>query len=494
MVDKNFSGINPDNLQTTIGKLVSGSKTLRGGKTAYFSRFEKHGIDTHHLTELGKIASWVDDELPMLRRRQALAAAMEFKGVGPKPTMVQVPEPVLTVQQAREAGKKLAADANRAEKLGPGEAGAEFHRIAAELNKHRGDPDYASAFYAAMDPNLVKTLPTALAMAGAPTAKEDVKAFGAAFTAAVNADYPAPGFAKTLELFHGDIPKDDPGAVFNRALMQGEDPDLWETAWKHLTKAVTDLGDPKATWTVHSGLVAGVIGAQSKYADIFWNQASSFSAAAKEAYEKRLNAMTPKERAAFKKETRANAKAAKRASRQAERTFAKYGLGPMSRLMESTLGDSARWFMDKVPGITPRPTPTGNVGRLGKALRFGSKVPLVGSLLTIGGIGYDIKVNGAEKDVAIASNTASLGAGMAGTWMGVAGVAAMGGPVGWGVAAGIVVGAGLGYAAYYALNTDTGKKVVNAASGAIKDAGKKIGGAAKKVGGAAKKVGGWLGL
>ncbi|MFB7108942.1 hypothetical protein [Streptomyces sp. NPDC056291] len=486
MVDPNFSGINPANLLKAINNLVSSSKALHSGKSAYFSRFRTFGLDTGSLTQIDRIASWVDDELPMLRRRQALAEAMEFKGMGPKPTMVQLREPVWTVQQARTEGADLAKEADGLAEISPEEAGPKFHHIAEELAKHRGDPDFASAFYAKMDPNLVKNLPMAIALSNAPTAKEDAKIFGAAFTAAANAPSPAPGFNKVLDLFHGDIPKDEPGAVFNRALMQGDGPDLWDTAWKHLTKAVTDLGDPKATWTVHAGLMAAVIGVQSNLADKFWDEAEEFSKAAKAAYEKRINAMTPAERARFRKETRFNAKAAKTASREAERVFSKYGMGSLSRLMETSVGGGVRWFGDKIPFI--RAAPAGaNAGWLGKMFRAGGRVPLVGTLLTVGGIAYDIEVNHSDPDVAVVSNVASLGAGMAGTWAGVAAVAACGGPVGWGVAAGIVVGAGLGYAAYYALNTDTGKKAVHAVSHAASEVGKGIGHAAKK-------LGGWLGL
>jgi len=485
VVDPNFSGINPANLMKTINGLVSGSKTLHQGKGAYLGRFQKFGLDTSSLTELGKVASWVDDELPMLRRRQALAAAMEFEGVGPKPTMVQLREPVWTVKQAHDEGGKLAEEANKLEAMGPDEAGPAFHRIALELAARSKDPDFTSAFYAAMNPEVVKNLPMAIAIANEPTAKEDAKVFGTAFTTAASAEKPAPGFHKVLDVFHGDLPEGEPGAIFNRALMQGDDPDLWDTAWKHLQKAISDLGDPKATWTVHAGLVAGVIGTQSKLADHLWGEAGKFSQAAKAAYERRINAMTPEERATFRKETRSNAKASKAASREAERIFAKYGLGSFSRLMEASLGDSARWLADKVPYIKPPAGVKG--GWLAKGFRAGSRVPLVGSLLTIGGIAYDIEVNNAETDVAVASNVASLGAGMVGTWMGVAGVAAVGGPVGWGVAAGVVVGVGLGYAAYYLANTETGKKVVNAVTDTVKDVGKNIGGAAKK-------VGGWLGF
>ncbi|MCX5293793.1 MULTISPECIES: hypothetical protein [unclassified Streptomyces] len=487
MVDPNFSGINPENLLGTIKSLESGSKTLHESKNAYSSRFQKFGLDTGALTEIGKIASWVDDELPMLRRRQALAAAMEFEGVGPKPTMVQLREPIWTVQQARQEGANLAKEANGLADMDPAKAGPVFHRIAQELAAHKGDPDFDSSFYAKMDPNLVKHLPMAIVMSNAPTAEDDTKVFGAAFTAAVNADNPAPGFNKVLDLFHGDIPKDDPGAVFNRALMQGDDPDMWDVAWKHLKKAVTDLGDPKATWTVHAGLVAGVIGFQSHLSEKLWGEAEKFSQEAKAAYEKRINAMSPKERAQFRKETRAAAKARNAASREAERIYGKYGLGPMSRFMEASVGDSARWLIDTAPFIRGG-SASAEAGWLGKVFKTGDRLPLVGTLLTIGGIAYDIKVNHSDADVAVTSNVASLGVGMAATWGTEALiVAAAGGPVGWAVGAGILVGAGLGYAAYYVLNTETGKKAIHAVTNAVKDVGKSIGGAAKT-------VGGWLGL
>ncbi|MFE4399802.1 hypothetical protein ACFRPV_39090, partial [Kitasatospora sp. NPDC056808] len=98
-----------------------------------------------------------------------------------------------------------------------------------------------------------------------------------------------------------------------------------------------------------------------------------------------------------------------------------------------------------------------------------------------------IEVHDADADVAVVSNAASLGSGMAGTWAGVAAVGFFGGPVGWGVAAGIVVGAGTGYAAYYFLNTGTGKKVVHAVTDTVSSV-------SEGIGEAAKKVRGWLGF
>ncbi|MEV0981292.1 hypothetical protein [Streptomyces sp. NPDC049915] len=486
MVDPNFSGINPDNLQRTIKNLESSSETLHGVKSSYMSRFQKFGLDTGNFTEIGKIASWVDDELPMLRRRQALAAAMELdqQGIRKPGTMVQLPEPILTISEAREAGKKLAEDTNKAADLDPTEAGPEFHRIAEELAKRKGDPDFTSAFFAKMNPALAKNLPMVVAAADAPTAENDVKVFGSAFTTAVNADAPAPGFEKTAALFHGEFSKDEPSAALNRALMQGDDPDLWDIAWKHTKIAAQKLTDPADTWSDSAGLLASVIGMQAKYAGNYWEQSQKFSDEASQLYDRRINAMSKADKRAFKNATKRAARASKQSAREAERILAKYGMGSFSRLMEASVADGGSWLIGKVPGLRPPSTTT----LFGRAVRLGGKLPLVGTILTIGATAWDIG-HGEEKDVAIAANVGGMAAGAGGTWAATAAVAAVGGPVGWGIAAGVVVGFGVGYAASYLIKSPIGRKGVNAVTGAVKDAGKKIGDAASSV---KDTVSGWF--
>ncbi|OSP38923.1 hypothetical protein B7767_34305 [Streptomyces sp. 13-12-16] len=485
MVDPNFSGINPDNLLRTIKDLESGSKALHSAKTSYLARFHRFGLDTAHLTEIGKIAGWVDDELPMLRRRQALAAAMETDprehGGG---AMVRLREPVLTIGAAREKGKRLAGKADEAAGLGPDTAGAEFHRIAEELAAHKGDPDFTSAFYAALDPALLKVLPVTVAATRTPTAESDAKVFGSAFTTAVDADPPAPGFTKAVALFHGDIGEDEPTAVFNRALMQGDDPDLWAVAWKHTQAAVKKLGDPADTWSDTAGLLASVVGMQAKYAGHFWERSQKFSDEASRLYQQRINSMSPEDRRKFKKDTRQAARNARQSAREAERILAKYGMGSFSRLLEASVADGGSWLIGKVPGLRAPSSAT----LFGRALHAGGKLPLVGTVLTLGAIGWDIG-HGEEKDVAVAANVGGMAAGTGVTWGTMAVVAAAGGPVGWGIAGGVVLGFGVGYGISYALKEETGRRAVNAVTGAVKDAGEAIGDTASSI---KKTVGGWF--
>ncbi|MEU6687615.1 hypothetical protein [Streptomyces sp. NPDC046832] len=486
MVDPDFSGINPENLLRTIKSLESGTGRLREAQRSYVSRFRKLGLETSDLTDIGKVVGWVDDELPMLRRRQALAAAMELdrEGIRKGGTMVQVREPVATISEARGAGRKLAQDANSAAGLDRSTAGLEFHRIAEELAKHKGDPDFASAFYAAMDPSLVENLPIAIVTANAQSARDDVKVFGSAFTAAVGAETPAPGFVRKAALFHGQFTKDEPTAVFNRALMQGDDPDLWDLAWKHTQIAAGKLLDPADTWSDTVGLLAGVIGVQSKYAGHFWEQAQRFSGEAAHLKQQRLDAMSKAQKRELKNATGRAARTSARSAREAERILAKYGMGSFSRLMEASVADAGGWFINKLPNLRPPST----TSLWGRTLHTGGKLPLVGTLLTVGATGWDIN-HGEEKDVAVAANVGGMTAGMAGTWAGTAGVAIAGGPVGWGIAAGVVVGFGAGYVASYLIKTETGRETVNSAAGAAKHAGTAICDAAT---GAKGSVSRWL--
>jgi hypothetical protein len=50
---------------------------LRGLKT----EFEKVGVSTHPITNLVNVATWLQGELPMLRRRHAAAVLLESQGL-----------------------------------------------------------------------------------------------------------------------------------------------------------------------------------------------------------------------------------------------------------------------------------------------------------------------------------------------------------------------------------------------------------------------------
>jgi hypothetical protein len=472
-----FSGIDPAALTTMISSLSKDSTDLGTSVRAFKTSFAGLGLDTGPLDELIGMSSWADDQLPMLRRRQSLAAAMSHKGMGPYAAMVQVPEPVpLTAKQAQADGKKAADTANAAEALASGPAGDSFHTIALQLAAHKNDPDWTSAFYAGLDPKLAAQLPSVVAATHSPTAKADMADFADAFHTALNATTPAPGFDKVLALFQGPIPKDDPSAVWNRALMQQDDPDLWNIAWADLE----DLFVPAHNWSSEGGILQGVLAGQAQYANLIHDRADRFAKAAEALHEYRVNSpnLTSAQRNAIKKLTGNFGRQSAADLRQAEGVLAKFNLGGLSKLMNVSVTGAADTVLHGAGADTKV---------LGSFLRVGEKVPVVGAVLTIGGTAWDIK-NGTDPVVAVTANAGSLAIGAGAGWAAEAAtVAIAGGPVGWAAGAGILVAAGIGYGAYRFLESDTGQKMIKGSEHAVE-------GAAKDVGHAAKSVAHWMGF
>ncbi|MFB7075779.1 hypothetical protein ACFCX2_43540, partial [Streptomyces sp. NPDC056290] len=223
------------------------------------------------------------------------------------------------------------------------------------------------------------------------------------------------------------------------------------------------------------------IGMQAKFASHFWERSQHFSDEASRLYQRRVNSMSPEERRRFKKDTRRAARAARQSASEAERILAKYGMGPFSRLLEASIADSGSWLIGKVPGLRPPSSTT----LFGRALHTGGKLPLVGTVLTVGAIGWDVE-HGEEMDVAVAANVGGMAAGTAAT---VGTMALVGGPLGWGIAAGVVAGFGIGYGVSYVGKSPVGRSAVNAVTDAAKEAGGAINSTASNV---KQTVSGWL--
>lgn len=470
-----FSGIDPQALNGMITSFTKDGSNLGTRAASYKTSFAGLGLETGPLDELIGISRWADDQAPMLRRRQALAAAMSKPGGSHSP-MVRIPEPVMTAKQAQTEGGKAAKDADAAEKLPAGQAGDAFHTVAEELAAHKDDPDWTSAFYAGLDPELAAQLPSVIAATHSSTGKQDMATFADAFRTAMHAATPAPGFDKTLALFQGPVPKDDPSAVWNRSLMQGDDQDLWDVAWADLK----DLFVPKDNWSSEGGVLQGVLAGQAQYASLIRDRADRFAKFAQALHDYRVNSpsLTSAQRRVIKKLTGQMARASEADLRQAEGTLAKFHLGGLSQLMNTSVTDAVNPLLRGAGGDSKV---------LGSFLRTGEKVPVVGAVLTLGGTWWDIK-NGTDPDVAVTANVGSFALGAGAGWAAEAAtVAIAGGPVGWAAGAGILVAAGVGYASYRFLESDTGKKMIKGTEHAVE-------GAAKDLGSAAKSVGHFLGL
>lgn len=113
------------------------------------------------------------------------------------------------------------------------------------------------------------------------------------------------------------------------------------------------------------------------------------------------------------------------------------------------------------------------------AAKVGAKLPLVGDLITAGGVGMDVH-SGKDPATAIASGAGGFVAGSLAT----AGIAAAGGPVGWAVAGGALVSAGVGFAI-----EEWGDDAVDMAGDAADWAGDRLSDAGSAIGNAGKAVG-----
>ncbi|OIK01213.1 hypothetical protein BIV23_26090 [Streptomyces monashensis] len=202
-------------MQSMITSYNKDKSDLRNSVTNIKSRFDRFGIDSGDLTQILGICNWLDDQLSTLTRHQVLGAALERENPGL--TMVQVPEPVVSAAQARKDGKDLADRMNKID--GTGDSAEQYHEIAQQLAAHKDDPDYCSAFYAAISPNIAQNLPTFLSSTGSSTAGEDLKAYSQALGSACSDGYPAPGFDKVKKLYLTPPPKGDNALAWNRGAM-----------------------------------------------------------------------------------------------------------------------------------------------------------------------------------------------------------------------------------------------------------------------------------
>ncbi|TKG73192.1 WXG100 family type VII secretion target [Prauserella endophytica] len=117
------------------------------------------------------------------------------------------------------------------------------------------------------------------------------------------------------------------------------------------------------------------------------------------------------------------------------------------------------------------------------ATKVGSKLPIVGGVITGLGIGLDI-AGGKDAPTAVSSGVGGFVAGSLAT----AGIAAAGGPVGWAVAGGAVVSAGVGF-----VIEEWGDDIADMAGDAVDWAGDRLSDAGNMIGKAGKAVGDFFG-
>jgi hypothetical protein len=218
-----IAAIDPQLMAQMNASIKSGGETLVNQGGSLKTQFSNLWLDTGPLAEIVSVGNWARDQLPMLTRRQTLAAAIDDTP-GAHFYDEYATGMYLTPAQAASDGADLARqfmELNSTDEEGARRA----HEIALELAEHKDDPAFTSAFYGTLGPQRTKIIPTYMAQSGSQTAADDLKIYSHALGTALTAPYPAPGMDKIRSDFerHSDVRPDawNKGAMLAYAKVPG---------------------------------------------------------------------------------------------------------------------------------------------------------------------------------------------------------------------------------------------------------------------------------
>jgi hypothetical protein len=149
------SAIDPALLLKMINDLKTGGENLQRETSRIKSDCEWWGIGTAELADILAIGSWAADQLPDLRRRQQLAAAMDASDGKIDGGLVKhVPDQFLDAAAAAEKGRQLAAQVQK-EMDEDGRLSPETLKALQDMG---WDPAFAGGFYDAFGPTGLERL------------------------------------------------------------------------------------------------------------------------------------------------------------------------------------------------------------------------------------------------------------------------------------------------------------------------------------------------
>lgn len=189
-----IAAIDPQLMAQMNRSIKNGGETLvnQGGNLK--SQFSNLYLDTSPLAEIVSIGNWAHDQLPMLTRRQTLAAAIDDTP-GAHFYDEYATGMYLSPAQAAQQGSDLARQFMELNST-DAEGARRAHEIALELASHKDDRAFTSAFYGTLGPQRTKIIPIYMTQSGSQTAADDLKIYSHALGTALSAPYPAPGMDK----------------------------------------------------------------------------------------------------------------------------------------------------------------------------------------------------------------------------------------------------------------------------------------------------------
>lgn len=210
-----IAAIDPQLMARMNASIKSGGSKLVDQGGSLKTRFSGLYLDTAPLTEIVSIGNWAHDQLAMLTRRQALAAAIDDT-----PGAHFYDEAAtgmnLSPAQAASDGADLARELMALDSTDE-EGARRAHEIAQQLAGHEDDPAFTSGFYGTLGPLRTKTIPIYMTQSGSDTAADDLRIYSHALGTALSAPYPAAG----MDRVRGDFerPSDNRPDAWNKGAM-----------------------------------------------------------------------------------------------------------------------------------------------------------------------------------------------------------------------------------------------------------------------------------
>jgi len=141
-------------MQSLVDTMNSAAGDLRGARSDLVGTLVSVALSTSPPQPLEAAASWVDSQVPGLRRRLALAQAIAQSRPGFHGGGVTIDELDLSTVPPGEAARQGAAAAQALKDA----AGSPDPRLIAEITANQDDPYYAAAFAKAFSPDELATL------------------------------------------------------------------------------------------------------------------------------------------------------------------------------------------------------------------------------------------------------------------------------------------------------------------------------------------------
>ena len=184
-------------MDTMINDLRHRRGDLSNFVVAHHGRLAGLQVDTRGFSNVDRVGSWIDAQIPMLQERQRLAIALDDSS---EPGLVPIPDSYFPAPgEARRQGKALA---EQFKKAGPDD----YMRLASQLADHEYDPEYAAAFFAGLGPELALQVPYLIRKYGEHgKVGYLIRSASVAFGSAVSGGRDVPGFDAVIKLVAGPL-------------------------------------------------------------------------------------------------------------------------------------------------------------------------------------------------------------------------------------------------------------------------------------------------